>query len=232
MNVITNLVTAQDGTTTKTYAVSVTLDDEFNALRKKWRDTLITDVTSSKTTSSINSRAAGYQTTMYGLGGIKVINAGSGYTVPTVTINGVGGSGATATATVSGGKVSAITITSGGTGYTSAPTISISGGAGTGATATATISGGKVSAITLTSGGSGYGPVVEISGGGGSGASADATISGGRVTAITITSGGTGYTTVPSITLSGGGGNGPTASALLAMWSDLPLAVRRADSSS
>ena len=226
MNVITNLVTAQDGTTTKTYAVSVTLDDEFNALRKKWRDTLITDVTSSKTTSSINSRAAGYQTTMYGLGGIKVINAGSGYTVPTVTINGVGGSGATATATVSGGKVSAITITSGGTGYTSAPTISISGGAGTGATGTATISGGKVSAITLTSGGSGYGPVVEISGGGGSGASADATISGGRVTAITITSGGTGYTTVPSITLSGGGGNGATASALLAMWSDLPLAVQ------
>jgi hyaluronate lyase len=225
MNVITNLVTAQDGTTTKTYAVSVTLDDEFNALRKKWRDTLITDVTSSKTTSSINSRAAGYQTTMYGLGGIKVINAGSGYTVPTVTINGVGSSGATATATVSGGKVSAITITSGGTGYTSAPTISISGGAGTGAAATAAISGGKVSAITLTSGGSGYGPVVEISGGGGSGASADATISGGRVTAITITSGGTGYTTVPSITLSGGGGSGATASALLAMWSDLPPAA-------
>lgn len=129
MNVITNLVTAQDGTTTKTYTVSVALDDEFNALRKKWRDTLIADVTSSKTTSSINSRAAGYQTTMYGLGGIKVVNAGSGYTTaPTVQITGGGGTGATATATVLAGKVSAVALTSAGTGYTTAPTITLSEG--------------------------------------------------------------------------------------------------------
>jgi hyaluronate lyase len=138
MNMITNLVTAQDGTTTNTYTVSVTLEDEFNVLRKKWRDTLIADVTSSKTTSSINSRAAGYQTTMYGLGGIKVVIAGSGYTTaPTVQIIGGGGTGATATATVSAGKVTAITLTSAGTGYTTAPTITLIGGGGSGATASA-----------------------------------------------------------------------------------------------
>ena len=136
MNVITNLVTAQDGTTTKTYTVSVTLDDEFNVLRKKWRDTLIADVTSSKTTSSINSRALGYQTNMYGLGGIKVVNGGSSYTTaPTVQITGGGGTGAVATATVSAGKVSAIALTSAGTGYTNAPTITLIGGGGSGASA-------------------------------------------------------------------------------------------------
>jgi hyaluronate lyase len=139
MNVITNLVTAQDGTTTKTYAVSVTLDDEFNALRKKWRDTLIADVTSSKTSTSINSRAAGYQTTMlYAVTGIKVVNGGSGHTtVPTVAISGGGGTGATATATITlDGKVSAITVTSVGSGYTTTPTITVSGGGGSGASAT------------------------------------------------------------------------------------------------
>ena len=113
-------------------------DADFNNLKQKWRDTLIADVTSSKTTSSINSRAAGYQTSMYGLGGIKVVNAGSGYTTePTVQITGGGGTGAIATATVSAGKVSAITLTSGGTGYTTAPTITLSGGGGSGATASA-----------------------------------------------------------------------------------------------
>jgi hypothetical protein len=138
MNVITNLVTAQDGTSTKTYTVSVLLNDEFNILRGKWRDTLIADVTSSKTTTSINSRAAGYQTTMYGLGGIKVVNAGSGYTTaPTVQITGGGGTGATATATVSAGKVTAITLTSAGTGYTTSPSITLSEGGGSGATASA-----------------------------------------------------------------------------------------------
>ena len=138
MNVITNLVTAQDGTTTKTYAVSVTLDDEFNALRKKWRDTLIADVTSSKTSTSINSRAAGYQTTMlYAVTGVKVVNGGSDYTsVPTVVVSGGGGAGATATATITAGKVSAITVTSVGSGYTTTPTITVSGGGGSGVSAT------------------------------------------------------------------------------------------------
>ena len=63
----------------------------------------------------------------------------SGYTsAPTVTITGGGGFGATATATVSGGVVTAITVTNPGRNYSSTPTVAITGGGGTGATGTAT----------------------------------------------------------------------------------------------
>jgi arylsulfatase A-like enzyme len=67
-----------------------------------------------------------------------------------------GGRGATATATVSGGVITGLTLNSGGTGYLNTPTLSFSGGGGSGATATATISQGAVTAINLTNGGSGY----------------------------------------------------------------------------
>jgi hypothetical protein len=66
---------------------------------------------------------------------------------------------ATATATVSGGAVTAFTVTDGGEGYKSAlpPTVTITGGGGSGATATATVdSVGLVTGISITSGGSGY----------------------------------------------------------------------------
>tara|TARA_R100001594_G_scaffold9166_1_gene22620 strand:+ start:2655 stop:6470 length:3816 start_codon:yes stop_codon:yes gene_type:complete len=78
-------------------------------------------------------------------------------------------------------EVTTITITNGGSNYTSAPTISFSGGGGTGATATATISNGAVTAITITNGGSNYSsnPTISFSGGGGSSAAATASITGG-----------------------------------------------------
>jgi subtilase family serine protease len=67
------------------------------------------------------------------------------------------GSGATATAVVSGGAVTSISITSGGSGYTQAPYVLINdGGAYSRATATTTVSGGVVTSISVTSGGSGY----------------------------------------------------------------------------
>ncbi len=68
-----------------------------------------------------------------------VTNQGKSYeTAPTVVFSGGGGSGAEATAVLSGKKVHHIDITSGGSGYTSVPTISFSGGGGSGAAATAT----------------------------------------------------------------------------------------------
>ncbi len=75
---------------------------------------------------------------------VTITNGGSGYTtVPTVTITGGGGSGATGTATISGGKVTGVILTNKGNiaapYYTVAPTIAFSGGGGTGAAATATI---------------------------------------------------------------------------------------------
>ncbi|MCH4094626.1 MAG: DUF3383 domain-containing protein [Acetobacter peroxydans] len=65
-------------------------------------------------------------------------------------------SGAEATASVSGGAVSAIAVAQGGSGYETAPNVTVSGGGGTGATATATVSGGVVTGITVTDGGTGY----------------------------------------------------------------------------
>jgi FtsP/CotA-like multicopper oxidase with cupredoxin domain len=78
--------------------------------------------------------------------------------------------------------VSSITVTNGGTGYTSAPVVTITdpAGAGRGATAVATIdpATGAVTAVTLDTVGSGYAtpPTVTISGGGGTGATATAAV--------------------------------------------------------
>lgn len=75
-----------------------------------------------------------------------------GYTsAPAVTFTGGAGSGAAATATVVNGRVTAIAVTNGGSGYTSAPTVSLPGGA----TATATITGDAVTAVTVTNSGTG-----------------------------------------------------------------------------
>ena len=82
-----------------------------------------------------------------GIKTITVTNGGAGYTTaPTVNISGNGG--ATATATVSGGRVTAITLDRDPMAvsffnegkYSSVPTITLTGGGGSGATATATIS--------------------------------------------------------------------------------------------
>ena len=81
-----------------------------------------------------------YGPTGGGVTGAIVTAGGSGYTsVPTVTLTGGGGTGATAAATVNGGIVSQVYMTAIGTGYTSAPTIGFTGGGGTAAAATATI---------------------------------------------------------------------------------------------
>lgn len=70
------------------------------------------------------------------------------------------------------GGISSISVTSGGTGYTSAPVVAITGGGGTGATATAIIEDGSVVAVNITNPGSGYTslPTVAMTGGAGSGA--------------------------------------------------------------
>ena len=82
----------------------------------------------------------------------------------------------------SGTTVTVLTVTAGGTGYTSAPTVTIAAPTTTGttATATATVSGGVVTGLTITEAGTNYvsktPPAVTFSGGGGSGAAATATV--------------------------------------------------------
>jgi hypothetical protein len=83
---------------------------------------------------------------------VVVTNGGSGYTsAPTVTIDPPWDSGtlttsadifahtATATATVSGGHVTAVTVTDGGAHYTAPPQVTFSGGGGSGAAASAVL---------------------------------------------------------------------------------------------
>ena len=94
--------------------------------------------------------------------GVEIYSAGAGtgsttgFVLPTTQVPTIvfeGGSPttvATATAVVSGNRVSSVTLNSGGSGYTSAPTVRFLHGAGSGTTATATINAsGVVSALTL-----------------------------------------------------------------------------------
>jgi hypothetical protein len=87
------------------------------------------------------------------------------------------------------GSVTRITVTSGGSGYTSNPTVAFSGGGGSGATATATRTGNIVTSINVTNGGSGYtsAPTITITGGGGSGATATSVAPLPAVTSFTLT---------------------------------------------
>jgi autotransporter-associated beta strand protein len=75
--------------------------------------------------------------TSSGVTSIPILTGGAGYLgAPIVRISGGAGAGATAIATVSGGAVTGITITSPGTGYLGAPTVTLLGG---GATTAATL---------------------------------------------------------------------------------------------
>jgi len=96
---------------------------------------------------------------------IDLINPGYGYTIgqePEIYTVGGGGAGFAATATVSDGSIGIVTITSGGSGYSTAPTITFSAppGAGTTATAIAYVGSGNtvgiITQIGITNAGAGY----------------------------------------------------------------------------
>lgn len=119
-----------------------------------------------------------------------------------------------------GGVSPVITLTFGGSGYTSPPTVTISGGSGSGATAVATVGSPQVTAVNVITGGSQYSspPTVVFSGGGGSGAAGTAIIANRSVNTLTLTGFGAygsapGFPIppVPSIFFTGGGGSGAAA---------------------
>ncbi len=136
-----------------------------------------------------------------------ITSPGFGYfTAPSITFAG-GGTGATATSTVSNGMVTGIIVTSAGSGYTSgtltiaAPPVAIT------ATADPFVASGSIIFATITNGGGYYtaAPTVTIIGDG-INAAGVATIANGVVTGINIINPGIGYNTA-IITLSA-----PTAS--------------------
>ncbi len=127
---------------------------------------------------------------------------------------------AAATATVTDGLITSITVTNAGSGYKASPAVTLRSTSasatnrGGGATAIATH---KLGSVTLTDGGSGYtsAPTVTLTGGGGTGAAAIANVTGGSVSGITIQNPGTGYTSAPKVEFTGGGGSGAYAEAAL-----------------
>jgi hypothetical protein len=108
--------------------------------------------------------------------------------------------------------VVSITVTNGGTLYTSVPAVTFgNANGGTGATGTAVLTDGVVTSVTVTNGGTGFTGVetLTIAAPGGGGVTATATASMG-VGAITTVAAGAGFGTGPTVTLSGGAGSGAT----------------------
>jgi phage tail sheath protein FI len=163
---------------------------------------------------------------------ITKVYSGSGYTsAPTVTISGGGGSGATATTsiTTSGAKINNSTdyISSwqDGQGVFGEFAAKYPGALGNSLQVVMCDAStyNYISSINVTSGGSGYSgsPTVTFSAPqvpGGITATGTVTISGTVVTAIVITNKGTGYTSAPTVTISGGNGSGATAIAIMTAW--------------
>jgi hypothetical protein len=161
-----------------------------------------------------------------GVDTISVGTAGSGYistaAAPAVTIaapDDAGGTVATATATLSGGAITAIAVSDGGTGYDSGADVTIvaaSGDLGSGATATATVVDGVITAIVVSYAGTGYKAIptvniAAISGDSGAGATATATVGASTITGITITETGSGYSAAPTVTIAAAPSGGTDA---------------------
>jgi phage tail sheath protein FI len=119
-----------------------------------------------------------------------------------------------------GGAISLITVTDGGSGYTSVPDVVITETTtgtqpGAGATATATLANvGELSSVTITDGGTGYatGDTVTITQDN-TGATADATVAetGGVIDTLTISNPTATFNTTDSLVITGGTGTGATA---------------------
>jgi hypothetical protein len=125
---------------------------------------------------------------------VTVSNGGTNYAAgkTQVTISGGSGTGTLASASISGGVISAITMINPGIGYNGPPNVIIT------------------SSLVSTSGlvgGTGYvleNTQITLSGGGGSGVIITPTIGSGIITALSITNNGTGYFNTPTITITSG----------------------------
>jgi hypothetical protein len=110
---------------------------------------------------------------------------------------------ATGTASLSGGSVSGVTITDGGSNYPTVPAVTFSPPpSGTTATGVAVLTGSVVTGVTITNPGSGYGttpPSMTFSAPGQ--ATGTVSVVNGIVTAVLVSYRGQGYTTPPNVTI-------------------------------
>ena len=130
----------------------------------------------------------------------------------------------TVTSGQASGGVSAVAVSSGGSGYTNAPAVSFSwpSSGGSRAKGTAVIGGaGRIGSITVTNAGSGYTSNITVVIGApsissGTQAIAVATLESGEIVGFVITNPGSGYSIAPSITIAdSGGGTGGVGTAVL-----------------
>jgi hypothetical protein len=145
---------------------------------------------------------------------IRIDDNGAGYTsTPIVSFTGgSGGSGATATATLSSRQLATAPIAVAGSGYTTAPDVNFSGGGGSGAMATAVLAPTSVNTLTLSAAGSGYSGALSVRiTGDGRGATGTATY-GVSTGSFTITPNTTQYSATPTFTF--GPGTGATGTVL------------------
>lgn len=126
------------------------------------------------------------------------------------------GSGGSAKAFVSGGRVTDIQVLSTGRNYRDPPLIKFISRTGVGASARSEITNGELTNIVLLDGGRGYRKppqmVVEATDAG-FGASGRAQVNGGRLTQITVIHSGRNYQVAPVVKIVGGGGDGAEATA-------------------
>jgi len=152
------------------------------------------------TVTEVNEELSGY------FSYVKVLDGGTGYTVPP-EISITGGGNITTPAeldyTLKDGSLDEVFIDNAGAGYNDYPEVTIDAPYTAGATANSFITGDAVTSIAVVDGGFGYKypPNVNITGDG-IGARAEAVInSRGVVTAINVTDGGSGYSSAPTVTM-------------------------------
>ena len=156
---------------------------------------------------------------------INIINGGYGYSdVPTITLQGGGGSNATVVAVLGSGYIGALNIQDVGNNYTNLSNVVVQDQDVSGVRANAVIH-YKLKDIQISNPGSNFGPAntacnITISGGvlvpGGRQATAYPIITGNIITGYTITNNGNGYLAAPNIVLTRLDGNTGTSATLTA----------------
>lgn len=148
---------------------------------------------------------------------ITITDGGADYgSQPVITAFGGHGSGATFTAILTNGSVTAVNIVTPGTGYEVGDQVQLlftGGGTDSGIELLAVLASAQVSSVSIVSPGSGYTAGTYalgfIGGGGGTGATGTYTVdSSHTVVSTAITAGGSGYTSTPAVTFPSGGGTG------------------------
>ena len=158
----TNVAAIGDGTALNTRNASTTAQTTFGALNPS-KTTSTTPVTAGSTaTYTITVTNPLAATTASNVQITDNLSSGFTYKAGTTIINGVA-----AANPCTSGCVGYVTITSGGSGYTSAPTVNFAGGGGSNAAGTAIVTNGVVTGVVITNTGSGYtsAPAVSFSSG-------------------------------------------------------------------